>query len=456
MCLAKKPMEKVQQGIVNFSPRLLLSFLMIAGLSPAKSIADYVTVLGGFSSTSPGDSPIGKLITEANAKVRTGDTDGARDSLKPLEVDGQSVHPEIVLAELLYAVNRIQEAKETLESLAVSEPQRPDVYLAFSELAIREKRWFDGWNLVNLASRLKAPVHWNDAFKFRIANRIELLRGQCAEGRKDYSQAFSIYEALYSRQSEQKEANAGLVRVTFALGKTEQTLKHLSELKKTDPDLDPPEVMLARLYESQGDFKKAGELYHDALKIATPADLSKAKLAMSRWLLFTNSPNEAASYLVTPFIDAQKDNDERLFLLALVARMQGRYDDARGALNELHSRKPADFAVNNHLALVLIESGNGELEGRALQLALDNLGRSKQSSEAWATVAWIQFRTKKLSEAHTSISKALEAGPPTRDTLHYAIAIANAFGDLKSVAVFSQALLSASGPDFFAHRHPER
>jgi len=420
-----------------------------AQVSPCR--ADLVQTDGSFASQAPADSVVGKRIFEAIAKLRQGDPKAAREALQSLEVDSQSVHPDVIFAELLTGAGQPEEAKAVLEKLAVAEPKRLDVYLAFCEIAVREKRWFDAWNLTALAARLSPPPHWKDSFAQQVAVRIQVLRAICDEGRKDLPEARKIYEALLRSQPNSEPALMGLARVLFSLNEPKQSLEHLTALRIVNPKVDPPYIMLGNLYEADGNNEMAGKSFRQALQVASPTDEPKARLTLSRWLVVQNLSEEAATLLKNPIADSVDNEDDRQFLLALVARMDGRIDEARTLLSELQIRKPNVFAVSNQLALVLVESMDESVRAQALQIAEGNVRNSPRSADAWSSLGWIQFRLGDRVSAEASLSNALQLGPASRDTLHYLIELKQAAGDTGAVNLLLESMKTAAGPDFFSH-----
>ncbi|MCY2964735.1 MAG: tetratricopeptide repeat protein [Planctomycetota bacterium] len=155
----------------------------------------------------------------------------------------------------------------------------------------------------------------------------------------------------------------------FRRGDRESALKSLEAAAKSDPELPPPKIMLARMH------------------------------------LFNRE------------IDA--NGRQTQLLAAIVCRQLADYATAEKHLQRLFDDNPTDFQVVNLLALVLIEQPREADQRRALQLAQLNLQRYPQSNEARATLGWIQLRQGKLDEASEALQGAVAQGAVSPDTAYY-------------------------------------
>ncbi len=399
-------------------------------------------------------SPIVKAIETAQASLGKRDIKAARESLQSLATDPNVAHPEILLAELLTAAGFTADARTVLEELSGKEPQRIDVYLAFCELAVREQRWFDGWNLANIGERGSAPEHWSPAFRQQISDRLRMLKGVCCEGRKDWQGAQEIYTPLAQLKTTAGEALAGLGRTSFHQGNVDAALGYFEKLKQLKPESDPPQLRLAQLYDLTGKSAEAEAAYQQALQSAAGLDAVKVRLSFARWLIINNRPRPTTALLADAIQDSPENETERQFLQALVARMEGRLADAQKILSLLHQQNPESFVIGNQLALVLCQSTDEALRARSLQIAEVNTRNLPKSSEAWATLGWIQLQLGDRSTAEQSLANATQLGPMSRDTLYYLWQFKRTTDDTKATELLDKAFRDAKGPNYFARPTP--
>jgi tetratricopeptide (TPR) repeat protein len=393
-----------------------------------------------------------KALEAAQKSIRDRDLKGARENLKPLENDPNVAHPEILLAEMLTDAGFAADGTAVLEEFSGKEPQRVDLYLAFAERAVKQQRWFDGWNLASIGLRATPPEKWSPAFKQHVQDRLQLLKATCLEGRKDWASAKPIYAAIEQNTKNSLDVLAGLGRCSFHLGETEAALRYFENIKQLKPKSEPPYLLLAQLNDAVGKVEEAESCYQQALKSAEGADKVGVRLGFARWLIVNNRPQATVELLTEPISDAPGDETERQFLQALVSRMEGKYSEAQAVLSALHRQSPAAFVIGNQLALVLCASPDESLRARALQIAEVNVRNQSQSSEAWGTLGWVQLQLGDLAMAEKSLANAAQLGPLSRDTIYYILQLKRAVGDTEAVKVLEKAFEQAKGPNYFVKR----
>ncbi|MFN9719911.1 MAG: hypothetical protein ACK58L_14520 [Planctomycetota bacterium] len=394
-------------------------------------------------------SPAAKAIEAAQTAISKRNKDEARKSLENLATDPNTVHPEILLSELLSLAGYAGDGRAVLEQFSSKQPQRIDLLLAFCELAVREKRWFDGWTLANSSVRAEVPDHWSPTFRKHVTDRLQTLKAICCEGRGDWKGAQEIYANFVTGDAASTDAISGLGRTSFHLGDAKASLRYFEQLKQLKPETMPPQLLLAQMYEMTGKPEEAEVSYREALKASSGIEATKVALAFARRLIQTNQPGPAAELLTDEIKDSPENETERRFLQALVARMEGRTEDARKILSPLHQQNPTTFVISNQLALVLSRNDDESLRARALQIAEGNVRNLQRSSDAWATLGWIQFQLGDPGTAEKSIANAAQLGPLNRDTVYYLLQLKKAQGDAQAVELLEKAFADTPGPVFF-------
>ena len=435
---------------------------LIAGataiLSGSISRADFVLTPGIERMVYVADpqSPTMKAIGLAQQAIARRDLKAAREELQKLATDPNTVHPEILLAELLTNAGFAADGRNVLEELSGQDPQRVDLYLVFGELAVRERRWFDGWNLANVGERMKPPQHWSPVFVQQVSDRLKLLKAVCCEERRDWQAAKQVYAALPQTEKNSREVLGGLGRTSFHLGDTIAALEHFTKLKDLRPETDPPQLLMAQLYDLTGKSAEAEAAYQQALKSATGTDAVRVRLAYARWLIVNNRPQDTTPLLSELIKDPPADEIERQFLQALVARMEGRLPEAQKILSALHQQNTSAFVISNQLALVLCQNTDESLRARALQIAEGNVRNLPSASEAWGTLGWVQLQLGDRGTAEKSLANAVQLGPLSRDTLHYLRSLKRAAGDTRAADLLDKAFREAKGPNYFAPPAPAK
>jgi tetratricopeptide (TPR) repeat protein len=411
------------------------------------SRADFVTDLSPLIQRR--DSQLIPKIEKAREQLRSRDLNGARETLAPYREDPNLVHPEVLIAELLAALDQPNEARTILEEFSVKEPKRVDVYLGFCELAVREQRWFEGWNLSAIGQRAPAPKPWSSTFAQQVNERLRVLSAICSEGRREWGMAREVYLSLPESTIHAREQLSGLARTSFHLGNLTQSLEHFQRLRKQFPETRPPELLIADLHDQAGTLEQVEAAYRQGLQAHQGNDLILIRLSFARWLLAHNRAKDVEQVLSQPIQDSAENELERQYLRALAARMAGRFSDAQRLLSGLHQKNPTNFSVSNQLALVLCQTEDESLRGRALQIAEGNARNLPRSSEAWGTLGWVQLQLGDVKSAEQSLLNASKLGPLTRDTLQYLRRLKEIVGDQPAIEVLNRALSEVKGPDFF-------
>lgn len=406
----------------------------------------------GASSLSAGDPEQShrEVVQKARAALERRDLAAAREALAPLGSLPDLPHPEILLAELLLGQGLVVDARNVLEQLGGKQPNRPDLYLAFARLAMREQRWFEGWTLARAGEASDAVELWNPEYARKVQDQLRLARAKCCEGRGDWTAARDIYKSLLDAGAKSPDILGGLGRASFHLGDVQAATEYFEKLQAADLNADSPQLLLAQLYVGASQPAEAEAAYQAALRDSDPDVAARARLELARWLITNNRPADARQALATQF-DAQDSERERQYLLGLIARMEGRLADAQSVFGRLHRDDPSNLAISNQLALVLVQSDDESLRSRALQIAQANVRNQDKSAELWATLGWVQLRLGDRRAAEHSLAMATKLGPLTRDTLYYLREFKRTVGDTSSAEAVDKALAEATGPDFFTH-----
>lgn len=436
----------------DFTRHFFLLFFAVAQLIFARySFGDFMVARGVQATVNKAalNSAAQEAIESAFKAIQNREVEAARKLLTSLEMSPNVVHPEVLLAELLATAGFNNDCKSVLEEFSTRQPGRVDVYLLFTEIAVKQQRWFDGWNLASIGLRAAVPKHWSPDFKKQVRQRLLLLQATCNEGRKDWAGAKKIYAAMEPATIYDIDVLAGIGRTNFHLGEIEAALGSFEKIKSKNPESDSPYLLLAQLYDQTGKSAEAEEAYKTAYKNGEGEDKVKARLAYARWLILQNQANKISKLLQEPIEQSPDNERERQFLQALTSRMEGDYSKAQEILDALNHQHPDNLPISNQLALVLCESKDESSRSKAVQIAENNVRSQSKSSEAWATLGWVKFRFGDLKAAESSLANASQLGPLKRDGVYYALQLKRAAGDDKAVAILEKALEQASGPDYF-------
>ncbi len=400
---------------------------------------------------------ITKLIGQAKNLIAAGKVTEARASLDVLKSHPEVSDVDVVIADLMFSMGRVAEGQQWLERASATEPQRLAIHLAFCELAVRQRRWFDGWMLTRVAAKMQPPVHWSAQLKDRVAKRLTLLKAVCCEGRADWTQARQSYESLSNSSTElalpmDRDVNAGLARSCFQLQDYDASLAALTSLVANDPAAGTPQQLIAQFYEQSEMIPQADAAYAKSIAEADDDQRPSARIAYARFLLHTNAPEKAKSLLSEPIgvgSNAKALESDRLFLQAVSARMESRASEAQAILSKLHQDRPDSVAVSNQLAVILVASDDEAMRARALQIAEATVRNSPNSADSWATLGWVRLRLADIAGADESLTQSLKLAKPSRDTLYFLSELNRVAGKVNEADAFAGFYETAKGPKFF-------
>ncbi len=393
-------------------------------------------------------------LREATKTARRGDIDGARRLVDGLAKANDQPHPDILMTRVLSQAGRAAEGRRLLERLATKEPNRLDLKVVFVDLAVREGRWFDGITHARRTPVAQVPDSWSPEFAKRVRRDLKRLTAACLEGQEEWSACAELVSTLLKDTDDDPGLLASLARCEFHQGNPEAAIRKHREARRLDKNLEPPQLMVARMFDKKGDLANAEKHFKSAVEAGDDADRTRSALAFANWLIWNNRPQPVAELVSKPIADTKLEAQRRL-LLGMAARMRGDFGAARTVLSRLAQDQPLEFAPANHLALVLIESDDEALRARSLQLAEANVRKHTRLAEAWATLGWVQFRLGDVGRARETLSRAMSSGNISRDTAWHLARIHNRLGNQKEEKTMLQAAESATGP-FFSKRAASR
>lgn len=401
------------------------------------------------------DSPEIKSIREL---VRQGKIESARSQLELYFAANKNLaHPEILLAHLMLSVNQGRQARQVLERVSVQHPKRLDVVFAFCQLALSERRWFEAYLLSSKWDDAGPPEYWEPIHTAKVRTQLRTLHGVCCERRLAWDEAKEVYQsALASKLSSEAEAQhlAGLARSEFHLGNIDSSLDHFNQLRAIKPESESGELSIARLFESTEDAANAKLYFSRAIQTGDVQQQEVARLAYTRWLIWSNRPGDAADVLGE--VASDKQNSERQYLSALTMRMKQDFDGARDILSTLHQAEPTSVPISNQLALVLIENTDEAIRARALQIAQTNARNQPKLQEVWATLGWVQFRLGDIASAEKSLMNSMKNGVAQRDAAYFLSQVKAKLGQNDVAEQLAAASRKAKGPTFYVSPTDEK
>jgi tetratricopeptide (TPR) repeat protein len=310
-------------------------------------------------------------------------------------------HPELPPAHALFAKfaflsNQGALIRPALERAIAEDPEHPEVFILFGNLALAESRVTDAAVHFEKARGLAAGKRWAPEQR----NRFDRLSFQgdavVAEIRGDWKAARAALSGWLKQDPACAAARQRLGKALFQLGEHKAAYEELEQAAKVDAALEPAAITMAWLYTRARNLMKAEEWIHFANK--TAADSVAVQMGSAAWLLEQGRADLAQSH-ADAAARLNPGSAEIKRLLGLAARQRKDFGQAEQIFEVLAHDAPADAWLRNQLALVLVEQTDESKRRRALELAELSVRQNPKAADALTTLGTVYYRINRLDDA---------------------------------------------------------
>jgi predicted Zn-dependent protease len=413
-----------------------------------------------------------------------------QDQLELAKKEDDTLPPiKVMLAQLLFAAQRVDLARAQLEQAATDDESKdsPEVFLLLGDLALAEGRLTDAqleYNAADAAVKNAKTDPNSDEFK-KFTRRLYRGRTSVAENRQKWEQA-KTYADLWlancrgdgpdaSKADKEEEAQAlvRLARAQYFLDDKEAEA-NLEKASKLNSDLDAAKTTLGWLatqkagVDSKNDrtsdkykeaMKQAEKYFEDAIAAASGDDKkiqARAHDAYSRWLLNENKISDAQEHAERAR-ELDPDSDAFKRVAAVLDLHRKNYKDAADIFRGLYQKSPSDFFSSNYLALALVGLADGSSDSAekqnnlrmAEELAVVNAKANTKSVEALATLGWVYFNENRLADAEQILGTAIQNNQASPDTAYYLARLLASRGRLTEAKQVLEGAVNFAGPFTF-------
>jgi tetratricopeptide (TPR) repeat protein len=429
---------------------LSLCAAFAAILLAARPIQAGGLVLGAANSQTPAEAVELDSATRGMLEVK-----GAVKSFEKHDFDAciaqlttaRKAHPELAPADALFAKlaflsNQAPLIRPALERAVATDPEHPEVYILFGNLALAEGRLTDGLLHFEKAKALAADERWTREQRGRFERLCYQGCAQLAENRRDWKSARAALDAWLKQQPDNAAARHRLGRALFGLRLYDPAFEELEKASKADGKLEPAAVTMGWLFTRIGNLGKAGEWMDYAAK--TGAESLAVHTGVAAWLVEQGRGDEAQSHL-----DAAAKLDPKSVevkkLMGLAARQRKDFAQAEHIFQPLCDESPADAWARNQLALVLAEQNDPSKRRRALDLAELSVKQHPKAADALATLATVDYRLGRHEDAHKILEAVIASGSGTSDAAYILARVCEARGKSEAIPKLLKLALSTSG-----------
>ena len=443
--------------------------ISLGGLTGAMASADPIPTTSDLPTAPAADQSKYPEFAEAQQKANARDFEGALESLKAASAKHPELAPgEVLMADLLFSglgnvqtqrqqIQLMQAARNYLEQAVVNHPKSPDAYVAFGELAVRDRRVTDAELLYTKAMSLVRALNDTQPRKQGLLRRCHAGLATVAENRADWATAETHLMAWLASDEDNAQAQFRLGRALFNSNNSDNRKRAYEVFKqasKLDDRLPPPELTVAQLFDQSAnaaDKKVATQWMDYAVKTAAgkPVPYQVAtRLGVANWHWGRDEIDKAKEHAQAA-LETDPDSVNAKLMLGLIARYENDYAAAESIFGEVYRDAPDNITASTQLAICLADQGDAAKLQRALGLADSNARAQQNNLAAAAALGWVYFRLGRVEEAERLLSGVAAAGRPSAELMYY-LANVLAERDRKDEALkLLKSTLDATGPQIY-------
>lgn len=374
----------------------------------------------------------------------------------------------VIMAQLFVAANQGLAARGELERCVLNNPDDPEPYLVFGDLAFQNRQITESGLCFTKANELCARYNANPRRKRNLQIRAFAGLAAVASAREQYPLEEQLLTSWIEVEPDSTAAYTRLGRCQFKQGigaddearnaaekKAYGTFKKLSDEidKEKDPEKRVPraEVNMAIMYTKANRLANAKRLLKFAMERAERDDIN-TRLAVAQWALENGNLEGNLDLAKAAAAEAAKINPDSLQAI-LLQGVALRYESAHAAAEQKFraalDKSPSNFAARNNLSLTLIEQPDESKRRQAVEFAMMNqrINNSLKTSlgrEAAATLAWAYFRMGREADAEKGMLQILGSGSVSNEAAYHAARILNDRGKKQQARQILEPLVKQS------------
>ena len=351
-----------------------------------------------------GVGPFYQDVDDAIKEFAKNDFEKALEHLESAKKSTPRLAPaEVMMARLYWDGGKPGPGISMLEKAIQKAPQDPEAPVLLGERAVAEGRATEAGLLFEKAAKLLDKFNENPRRKQNLQVRTYTGWATSEEVSANWSEAQKKLEELLKLEPRSPMGHEKLGRVLFRLGKQKEAYAEFQAAAEFDKTMMPAEVAMASL---AADKPKAEQWLRMAIK-NSGQDL-RTRLGVTQFQLRNNNIDEAKIHAEEALKLDPTGLDANTWM-GIISRMLGDYKKADKYLSFAHLLAPTNMAINDHLALSLIELPDKVSQQRALQFAELNVQQYPNNYELQASLGWINYKLNRRGEAQRNFAAVLNS-----------------------------------------------
>ena len=353
-------------------------------------------------------SPKKKAIEDAITAFQKRDANRVVEILNAQgEADPNFPPTDLLLAGLSFTVKDEKSGRILMERAAITHPNNPAVYSAFSRLAINESRYTDALALLEKMDRMRsASALPAEAKEFYAINYIDgMIDVAMRQNRFDDARKFLTDQRV--RLPGNPKVLMVSAELEFKEKKYDEAMKFLTELRAAFPPTRAPESIMASWFQRTRQNAEAQKWLDIAAKKYpndTQVQLEVASLALNK----EDFP-AASEAIKRAETNGGRETGFSKNLKAKIAFASQSYVIAESHYSGLIKMQPDNFDAANMYALCLAESKDETKRKLALEFAKRNSRALPENLVAQSSLGYILLRSGNTEAAKSALIRAAQS-----------------------------------------------
>ncbi|MBI1194385.1 MAG: PEP-CTERM system TPR-repeat protein PrsT [Gammaproteobacteria bacterium] len=358
---------------------------------------DAIKVLDGVNAT--GDDQLDLMIVQGDAYLEKQEVDKARGFYEQvLDKKSDDIQARVGLARAMAMAEKFQEAGDNVDQVLKLDPQNIDAWLLKANIAFVQQKYDQA-----LEAYTAAWGKGEDLNTLRmIQSRFGMVTALLSLGKED--EAVPIIDELRNRIPNHPLPHFWRAQVYYHNGKYADARDELLQVLRVAPDHDPSNLLLGSTYYSLGENAQA-EHYLQTY-VSRNRDDVRARKLLAAVRLRLKTPDLAFEALAPVMADA-KDDPQLMALAGSAALRKGDLDQGVRYLKGALLSAPDDASVRAELGLAYMAQGENQLAIQALQVPDDGSSESARIRTKYLLIM-AYVRQKDFKRAHGEVQKMLD------------------------------------------------
>ena len=389
-----------------------------------------------------------KLVMQIASALVERKTPVAIKLLDELALKDPSLPPKnLILAGISFASNNPAQGRSLLERVGADFREHPGVSLAFSRLALMQGRYFEAMTLAEKAGELAQSQTFNEQARKYYAIEAFSSMTVIEMRRNDLNRAKGLVQKWAALAPSSNEMLLSAAEIEFREKQYSKSVELLDQRSDTDKQKLPTEIVMAKWYRSNSEFKSLGTWVAKAVE--KYPDNPVVQLEHAAWLLRVGKYDEVEQAIVV--LEAKNGPSlDSLSIKGRVAFGRGNYDAAVDNFGQVYSQQPNNFENSSMYVFSLLETEGPQNKQQGVSLAQRNFQAFPNSQLAALAMSVALNKAGKASLSNQLLERAARMGNILPDTAFFMATKLNGEGRGLQAKIMLDTFMGAQ--DLFLYR----